>query len=506
MRTVKAQLKFSASAAAVAILLAACGGGDLSTDKTAPTATVAAAASGANVSFTFTFSEDVGSSFTVEDIAITGGTPGALTKVDAKYYTLVVTPSGTAAVTATVAASKFNDLANNVNTVAATASFTPSAPPVAYAGIDFSGSTVAFEAFEGLVSATTENDPKNATNKVAKLVKGPAGQPWAGATVFTVAADKSVGAIDFSGSKIVTMRVLSPTPGKKIMLKFENAADSTKNMEVEATSLTTKTNDWETMTFDVTSKINAAVIYNRISVFPNFLVAETANTTYYFDDIAFKTTASTGTGTTTPPAANGLVALTNGIYASNYSEKPTPWQSLEGGAAGRYVDDSVGPADWWSGLAAADATPSFYFGYGLPKAPTQAWGFGAFVKAPNNGFADVSNYKNLVISVWGNDELVNTKPKFTVILKGAPVNTPACTPELKGEIAVAANGVQTYTIALSSLALQTACGFTTVAQALAVGVGEVHVQVLGTNVQYVTTTDAGGKYPNGLNMGPIKFN
>jgi hypothetical protein len=506
MRTVQLQLKLSACAAAVVLLLSACGGGDLTTDKTPPTATIAAAASGNNVSFSFTFTEDVGTSFTAEDVTITGGTAGALTKVDATHYTLIVIPNGTTAVTATVAAAKFSDLANNPNTASASATFTPTAPPTAFSGIDFSGATTALEAFEGLVSATIESDPKDAANKAAKFVKGPAGQPWAGATVFTVAADKSVGAIDFSGSKIVTMRVYSPAPGKKIMLKFENAADAGKNMEVEATSLTTKTNDWETLSFDVASKFNAAVTYNKISVFPNFLVAETANTTYYFDDISFKTTTSSGTGTTTPPVASGLMALTNGIYASNYSEKPTPWQSVEGGTAGRYVDDSVAPADWWSGLAATDATPSFYFGYGLPAAPTKAWGFGAFVKAPKNGFADVSSYKNLVISVWGNDELVSTKPKFTVILKGAPVNTPACTPELKGEIAVAAAGVQTYTVALANLALQTACGFTTVTQALAGGVGEVHVQVLGANVQYVKTTDAGGKYPNGLNMGPIKFN
>jgi hypothetical protein len=503
-RTAKQPLIYSACATAVALMLSACGGGDMNTDKTPPTATITAAASGSNVAFAFTFSEDVGSSFTVEDVALTGATAGALTKVDKTHYTLVATPSGSGAVTATVAAAKFNDIANNANTASATASYTP-AVFGATTGIDFSGSAVALEAFEGLVSATIENDPANAANKVAKFVKGPAGQPWAGATVFTVAADKSVGAIDFSASKLVTMRVYSPAPGKKIMLKFENAADATKNMEVEATSLTTKTNDWEVLTFDVTSKLNAAVTYNKISVFPNFLVAETANTTYYFDDLTFKTqSAGGGTGSSTPPAASGLVALTNGIYASNYSEKPSPWQSLEGGTAGRYVDDSVGPADWWSGLAANDATPSFYFGYGLPAAPNKAWGFGAFVKAPNNGFADVSSYKNIVVSVWGNDELVSTKPKFTLILKGAAVN--ACTPELKGEIAVAAGGVQTYTVALSSLALQTACGFTTVPAALAGGVGEVHIQVLGANVQYVKGGDTSGKYPNGLNMGPIKFN
>ena len=502
MPTVKQKIQLSACAAAVAVMLSACGGGDLATDKTPPTATIVAAASGSNVSFTFTFSEDVGTSFTAEDVALTGGTAGTLTKVDVTKYTLIVTPTGTAAVSASVAAAKFSDLANNANTVSASATFVPA---TAFAGIDFSSASVMLEAFEGLVSASVENDPTNAANKAVKFVKGPAGQPWAGATVYTVAADKSVGAIDFTGSKLVTMRVYSPAPGKKIMLKFENAADATKNIEVEATSLTTKTNEWETLTFDVSTKVNATVTYNKISIFPNFLVAEANNTTYYFDDIVYKTTTATaGGGSTTTPVAGGKIALINGVYASNYTEKPTPWQSVEGGTAGRYVDDTVGAADWWSGLAASDATPSFYFGYGLPAAPTKAWGFGAYVKAPQNGYADISSYKNIVISVWGNDELVNTKPKFTVLLKGAPVN--GCTPDAKGEIAVAAAGVQTYTLALSSFALNTACGFATVPLALASGVGEVHIQVLGTNVQYVKTTDTGGKYPNGMNVGPIKFN
>jgi hypothetical protein len=45
-----------------------------------------------------------------------------------------------------------------------------------------------------------------------------------------------------------------------------------------------------------------------------------------------------------------------------------------------------------------------------------------------------------------------------------------------------------------------------VAQALAAGVTEIHVQVLGANVQYTTGGDAGGNYANGLNVGPISFN
>jgi hypothetical protein len=65
--------------------------------------------------------------------------------------------------------------------------------------------------------------------------------------------------------------------------------------------------------------------------------------------------------------------------------------------------------------------------------------------------------------------------------------------------------VQDYTVGLDTFTLQTPCAYASPAAALAAGVTEVHVQVLGTNVQYVTT-DAAPNYPNGLNVGPISFN
>jgi hypothetical protein len=61
-------------------------------------------------------------------------------------------------------------------------------------------------------------------------------------------------------------------------------------------------------------------------------------------------------------------------------------------------------------------------------------------------------------------------------------------------------------VPLNTLTLKTACAFSSVAEALAVGVSEIHVQVLGANVQYVAGNDGSGNYPNGLNVGPMSFN
>ena len=228
--------------------------------------------------------------------------------------------------------------------------------------------------------------------------------------------------------------------------------------------------------------------------------------------VAEGTATITATHTDSGKTATSLVTVTpaapidlvNGVWSSNYSQiDPSNWRSIEGGDAGTYIDGSVATAYWWNGVAPGDATPSFYFGYGI-NVNAKPWGFGAFVKAPGNAVANVSDYTNIRIAVWGNDELMSTSPTLTVILKGPTIA--GCTSELEGSIAVTSIGAQTYDVALDSLALKTGCAFTNVAEALAAGVAEVHIQVLGDNVQYVTAADDLGNYANGLNVGPISFN
>jgi hypothetical protein len=119
----------SACALAASVLISACGGGS-ATDSVAPTATVTSAASttagapAGTKTFTFVFSESVGSSFSVEDLVVTDGTPSNFTKVSATNYTVDVTPTGAATPTVTLPVGKVFDSANNANSVA----FTPAAP------------------------------------------------------------------------------------------------------------------------------------------------------------------------------------------------------------------------------------------------------------------------------------------------------------------------------------------------------------------------------------------
>jgi hypothetical protein len=106
MKTRRPFLSLAAAlAAALTFTLAGCGGGnaepppDNTITDVAPvvpvvtiTNNVAAEVATGDITFTFSFNVDVGTSFTADDVAVTGGTAGAFTRVDGKSATLVVAP------------------------------------------------------------------------------------------------------------------------------------------------------------------------------------------------------------------------------------------------------------------------------------------------------------------------------------------------------------------------------------------------------------------------------
>ncbi|MBQ0957413.1 hypothetical protein KAK06_00450 [Ideonella sp. 4Y11] len=467
------------------------------------------------VTFSFTFSEDVGSSFTAGDITVTGGSAGTLSRIDATAYRLPVTPPANAAGTmqVSVAAGAFSDSSGNPNTAATSASQrfdtrvssgdtgTCTAAPC----IDFAGASVGYLPFEGLVSAEQSADPVNALNKVAKFVKGPAGQPWAGATVYTAAADNSVAAVGLSTSKLITLRVYAQAAGQTVRMKIESATDPLTFLEAEAQ--TSQAGAWETLSFDfaapVAGSYDPCKTYNKISLFPQFSVTAppATNTSTYFDELKYAADTGGGGGDS---CGVGLIDLVGGQFASSYAASGNAWVSAEGGDAITYIDDSVATQYWWGGVApGSDTTPAnYYFGYGINVA-NKPWGFAAAVKAPTNGAARVAQYGSFKIEVWGNDELMRTLPTLTVLMVGPQIN--GCAAVLQGSFQVTGTGPRAYTVPMSSLVLQTPCAFTTPTAALIGGVAEIHIQVLGDNVQYATPADGNGNYANGLNIGPMTF-
>jgi hypothetical protein len=359
---------------------------------------------------------------------------------------------------------------------------------------DSPGVVYTLTGFGGAEDSSLQPDPTNGTNTVVRVNRSATAETFAG-TVVSTGPNLTVGTIPFSATNTrMTVRVYSPAAGIRVLLKIEDSADPANRFS-ETEAFTTVANAWETLTFNFangTPALNLGYNYNRLIIFFNFGVsgATAGAQTFYFDDVLFVAGGGGGGG-------GGALA-----FASNYSQlDPSNWRSVEGGDAGTYIDTSVPTQYWWNGVAPNDATPSFYFGYGI-NTNARPWGFGAFVRAPGNGTANVTGRTSLQIAVWGNDELMNTGPTLTLILKGPSVG--GCTSELLGTVSVAAPGVQNYTVALNTFTLQTACGYASPAEALAAGVAEVHVQVLGDNVQYVTggPTD----FANGLNVGPISFN
>ena len=346
----------AACALAAAMMLSACGGGEAtSPDTVAPTVTVTSSAAGTTatgaVTFTFAFSEDVGTSFTAEDIVVNGGAAGAFTMVSNTQYTLVVTPSvgATGTLAVSVSAAKFSDVANNANVVAAAVDQAYNTVVASAGGststctaapcIGFEAANVGLLAFEGLGSAEVVADPVDPTNKVARLVKVPSGQPWAGATIYTSnATTQAVDAVGFATSKVITLRVYSPAVGEKIMLKVETGPQE-GGMEKEV--LTTKANEWETLSFDfgapTAGTYDASKVYKTISVFPKFLSAVSADTSFYFDELKYaaSTVVAQACGTTAPTCApttavpsDALSIYTDAANAAGFNARPDWGQSV----------------------------------------------------------------------------------------------------------------------------------------------------------------------------------
>lgn len=522
----------AALALATTALLVACGGGGDAgaPDIFAPTVQVTSSASGTAtgpVTFTFTFSEDIGTSFTLDDILVTGGTAGTLTRVSALQYTLVVTPppASSGSLQVTVASLSFQDRVGNRNTVAPTVTkaFNTVAPGASgntgtCTGdcIDFASAAVKYETFGDMVSGGQANDPADGTNKVARLVKGAGSQVWAGTTIYTVDGNRSLPAFDLSGSKIVTLRVYAPAAGIPIMLKLEDAADS--NVFIEKSVNTTQANAWETLSFDFGSpsngSYNGASTYNKASIFPNFLNAESGDTTYYFDELKY-----------TAVAAGGPIVFASGYKAGNLTAEDGEWGFYSGNftdyaytfAGGCYVD---GGGDCGAALPAADTF--VYLGVGT-SAPTTDGFMGIYTMAPGytgatpNAGVTLTTQTALKIELGWTQEFFNkgTANELLVRTIGAQAYSDGmgntCRILIEKLVAPTQAGLTEYAITLSSMTLAQPCngggfnsGVTTLTEALTKAIGEVHVQAVFPRLN-TTVQDGGSTYPTGFTRGSVVF-
>ncbi len=417
MSTIRRPL-FAHSALALAVLaLTACGGDDAeapprnplgSADSTAPVITITdnvavATATGA-VTFTFAFNEDVGTSFTADDITVTGGTVGAFTRNGGTGATRVVTPTpnATGTIVVTIAANRVNDAAGNGN--AATSSqqaYDTVIPIVSTTLVNFDESTApTLAGFGGAEDATVVADPTNAANKVARIVKSATAELWAGATV-SICPGNTLVALPFNATnKTLTARVWSPDAGIPVRLKVENAADAAVSVETEAT--TTVAGAWQTLNFNFaaqvpgTAALNTAATYNRASIFFNFGTtgAAAGAKTYYLDDLKFQ-------GSTFAVACPGGGGGGSGTATISMDETTAPTLTGFGGA-----EDSAVVADPTN---AANKVARV-----IKSATAELWAgttvsTGANLSIPRIAFSDSA--KTITVRVWSPDASITVRLK-----------------------------------------------------------------------------------------------
>jgi len=301
----------TASAAAVfAFTLAACGGGNGEpppqptssvVDPAAPVVTITNNVTGETatgpITFTFSFNRDVGTSFTADDVTVSGGSKGAFTRLSGASATLVVTPAAntTGTVQVTVVANSVTAATGSGNTAeSASKAFNTVIPVLRTTLVSFQETPAPkFVGFGGAEDATVVADPTDGANKVARIVKSATAELWAGTTVAACPSD-AIARLPFSTVLTkMSARVWSPVAGIPVRLKVENAANPAQSAETEA--MVTVASGWQTLTFDFattvagTAALNPAFTYNKASVFFNFGTAgaTTGARTYFLDDLSF---------------------------------------------------------------------------------------------------------------------------------------------------------------------------------------------------------------------------
>jgi Bacterial Ig-like domain len=345
MNTRTPSLPLATCAAAVfALALAGCGGGSGEAPPQQPGAVVDAAApvvtitnnvsaetATGPITFTFSFNRDVGTSFTADDVAVTGGTKGAFTRLSGTSATLVVTPAAgaTGTVQVAVAAGSVTAATGTANAaVSASKAFNTVAPPppppatgtVVLANFDDVTPTVA--GFEGAEGSAIETGPAGGgAGRSFKLLRS-------GGQVFALGIIETAVPVTAT-RRTVSAQVYSPTAGIPMIMKLEgpggaNTGDVAADQAVVV--------GWQTLTWTFTTA-DPSRTYNKIVLLPNLgTVDAPPGKAYFFDTINLQEAAPP------PPAAGTVLA--------NFDDVSPPVAGFEG-AEGSAIEP--GPAGGGSG-------------------------------------------------------------------------------------------------------------------------------------------------------------
>lgn len=166
--------------------------------------------------------------------------------------------------------------------------------------IDFE-TPITVGSFDGALGARVVNPHQTGINTsgfVGQLTR-PASGPFAGSRI-TLSAP-----IDFSVNSILSMKVYCTEPvGHPILVKFEGG------VPVEVSSVTTKSGEWETLTFDFTGLDGST--NNQMLFMFNFNTVG-AGEIYYFDDIQL-----------TDGSVDPGLSIESEAFVSGFSAFPNP--------------------------------------------------------------------------------------------------------------------------------------------------------------------------------------
>jgi hypothetical protein len=318
----------------------------------------------------------------------------------------------------------------------------------------------------------------------------------------------------------MTVRVYSPAAGVRVRVKVESAADPSRSVETEA--VTTVANAWETLTFNFANQVsgtpalNPSYNYNRLIIFFDFGLAGSAvgARTYYFDDVLFVPGGGSGGG--------GAIVFASG-YASNS-------RTVEGGEWGLYSGNFTTYSNTYTGggfvdgAAAVPPADSFVYLVVATSLPTTDGYMGIFTAAPGSTIAapnagvTLSGQANLKIELGMAAEWFQqaTNKQLTVRFIGSQVYSNGsgglCQILVEKPVTPTTADLTAYTIPLDSMNLAQACngggftsGVTTLAEALAKPIGEVHVQAIFPQVNTTVKNGAGTEYPTGFTRGSVSF-
>ncbi|MDB4047121.1 hypothetical protein N9486_03290 [Flavobacteriaceae bacterium] len=154
----------------------------------------------------------------------------------------------------------------------------------------------------------------NSSSKVLKIEEDAGIEPWAG---FFFNLNEKI--VFPAGQEAISIDVHSAAPGQNVLLKIEDSSNS-DNFK-EATVTTTATGTWEKLVYNFSAEDSNK--YDRIVIITAINITNSAETTYYIDNIAFSTPVAVeevSSPTAAPTAPSLDAADVMSVFSDSYTD------------------------------------------------------------------------------------------------------------------------------------------------------------------------------------------